>query len=167
MPVSREAVEDAGTVTDALDRQRLGAALTSAVLYPVVVELVVKHLWEQEHGATAAYNHDVDSLFEQLGRDTRRGVEAIYDGCCRAYKDAITAGQQQHGAEAVAVAMANLEEALRWNKEAVKNLKYEMTPRGHSVPTGMFWSSDHVWVVPGAFPNFAIELTRWAAGRGL
>ena len=87
-------------------------------------------------------------------------------GCCQAYTDAIAAGQQQHGAEAVAVNMASLEEALRWNGEAVKNLKYEMAPRGRSVPTGMFWSSDHMWVVPrGTFPNFAIELTRWASGR--
>ena len=53
--------------------------------------------------------------------------------------------------------MANLEEALQWNQGAVKDLKYEMTPRGRSVPTGLFWDSDYVWVVPSAFPNFAIE----------
>ena len=58
--------------------------------------------------------------------------------------------------------MANLEEALDWNKDAVKNFKYEMTLQGRSVPTGIFWTSERFWVVPSTFPNFAIELTRWA-----
>ena len=150
---------------DALDRQRLGTALTSAVLYPIVVELVVKHLWEREHGTTAPRSHDVHRLFEQLRPDTRRAVGALYAACCQAYTDMIAAGQKKHGAEAVAVNLASLQEALRWNEEAVKNLKYEMAPSGRSVPTGMFWSSDRIWVVPGTFPNFAIELTRWAARR--
>ena len=165
MPVSKAAVEAADTLRDAVDRQRYGTALTCAVLYPIVVELVVKHIWEQEHAKTAAYRHDVHSLFMQLSREIRRDVEALYDECCRAYKSAIDIGQQKHGAGVVAVNMANLDEALRWNEQAVRDLKYEMTPRGESVPTGIFWSSNRVWVVPGTFPNFAIELTRWAAGR--
>ena len=163
-PVSKAAVDAADTVHDAVDRQRYGTALTCAVLYPIVVELVVKHIWEQKHGKTAKYHHNVHSLFMELGPEVRRDVEALYDRCCHAYENAIDIGQQQHGAEVVAVDMANLEEALRWNGEAVKNLKYEMTPRGQSVPTGIFWSSKHVWIVPGTFPNFAIELTRWAVG---
>ena len=163
VPVSRAAVADASTVNDALDRQRFGAALTRSVLYAIVVELVVKHLWEQERGETAPFHHDVHRLFQQLRQETRRGVVALYDKCCIAYKTAIQAGKQQHGPKAVAVDMANLEEALQWNADAVKNLKYELTPRGRSVPTGIFWTSERVWVVPSTFPNFAIELTRWAA----
>ena len=165
MPVSKAAVDAAETLSEAVDRQRLGGALTCAVLYSIVVELVVKHIWEQEHAKTAKYHHNVHSLFLQLNPETQCDVEALYDRCCLAYKSAIDIGQQQHGAEAVAVDMANLEEAMRWNEEAVKNLKYEMTPRGKSVPTGIFWSSKLVWIVPGTFPNFAIELTCWAAGR--
>ena len=49
VPVSHAAIKDAGSVSAALDQQKIGAALTSAVLYAVVVELVVKHIWEQEH----------------------------------------------------------------------------------------------------------------------
>ena len=165
MPVSKAAVVAASTLNDAVGRQRIGTALTCAVLYPIVVELVLKHIWEQEQGKTAKYNHNVHSLFVQLRSETRRDVEVLYDQCSRAYKSAIAIGQQQHGAEVMAVDMANLEEALRWNEEAVKNLKYEMTPRGQSVPTGIIWSSKRIWVVPGNFPNFAIELTRWAVAR--
>ena len=165
MPVSKAAVDAASTLNEAVDRQRYGTALSCAVLYPIVVELVLKDIWEQEQGKNAKYNHNVHSLFVQLRPETRRDVEALYDQCCRAYKTAIDIGQQQHGAEVVAVDMANLEEALRWNEEAVRDLKYEMTPPGQSVPTGIFWNSKHVWIVPGTFRNFAIELTRWAAGR--
>ena len=165
VPVSRAAVRDAGSVDAAADRQRIGAALTSAVLYAVVVELVVKHIWEQEHGKTAPYSHDVHGLFEALSAQTQHDVQALYDNCCVQYKAAVQVGQQQHGPGTVAVDMANLEEALQWNHGAVKDLKYDMTPRGRSVPTGLYWSSETLWVVPSTFPNFAIELTRWATGH--
>ena len=165
VPVSHAAIRDAGSVNAALDRQKIGAALTSAVLYAVVVELVVKHIWEQEHGKAAAHSHDVHRLFQALSSQTQRDVEALYNNCCVKYKAAVQAGQQQHGPGAVAVDMADFKEALQWNQGAVKDLKYDLTPRGRSVPTGLFWSSETLWVLPSTFPNFAIELTRWATGR--
>ena len=165
IPVSSAAVAAAGSPAAAAEQQRLAMALSCAVLYPIVVELVVKHIWEQETGQTARFRHDIYSLFGQLKPETRSGMETLYDRCCREYRTAIGVGQQQIGAENVAVNMANLEEALRWNEDAVKNLKYELTPRGQSVPTGIFWSVDTMWVAPGKFPNFAIELTRWATNR--
>ena len=145
-----------------MDQQSLGAALTNAVLYAVVVELVVKHLWEQEHGKTAKHTHDVHQLFRALSSQTRGDVEALYNTCCCEYKTAVHVGKQKLGSRAVAVDMANLDEALKWNQDAVKNLKYELTPRGRSVPTGLFWDPDHVWVLPTNFRNFAIDLARWA-----
>ena len=164
LPVSRAALTDAGTKKNAIDRQISGAALTRVVLYPIVVELVVKHIWEQQQGKTAEHHHDVHRLFKVLRPDTRCHIESLYYECCVAYKNAIQVGKRQHGSDVVAVEMANLEEALHWNKDAVKNFKYEMTLRGHSVPTGIFWKPEHhFWVVRNTFPNFAIELTRWAA----
>ena len=165
VPVSQAAIRDAGSPEAALERQRIGAALTNAVLYTIVVELVLKHIWEQEHGTAAEHTHDVLSIFGGLSSQTRRDVEALYDTCCGEYRAAVDAGQREHGPEAVAVDMANLDEALQWNQQAVKNLKYELTPHGRSVPTGMFWSSDNMWVLPPQLPNFAIELTRWANRR--
>ena len=165
IPVSITAVETASTPKDALDQQRLGMALTCAVLYPIVVELVLKHIWEQEQEQSSVRNHNVLSLFVQLRQETQRDVRTIYDRCCQEYKKAIEIGQQQHGTEVVEIDMANLEEALQWNENAVKNLKYEMTPRGESVPSGIIWNSEHIWVLPVIFPNFAIELARWAIKR--
>ena len=163
VPVSRSAIKDAGTEKDAVDRQIYGAAVTHVVLYAIVVELVVKHIWEQQQGKTAERHHDVHRLFKELNPDTQCHIESFYDECCVAYKNAIQVGRRQHGYDAVAVELANLEEALHWNKGTIKNFKYEMTLRGQSVPTGIFWTSGHHWVVPSTFPNFAIKLTRWAA----
>jgi len=65
----------------------------------------------------------------------------------------------------VTVDMAIREDALRWNKKAVKNFKYEITLCGKSVPTAIIWRFRRYWVVPGSFPNFAIKLRRWAIDR--
>lgn len=163
IPVSKAAADAADTLRDALDQQRLGHALTCAVLYSIVVELVVKHLWEQENAQSAAHSHHIHRLFLRLSQDTQRDVETLYDNCCQAYKSAVDIGQQNLGAEVVTVKLADFAEALQWNEVAVRDFKYELTPHGKSVPTGILWSSDTVWVVPGTFPNFAIELTRWAS----
>ena len=165
IPVSKAAVDDAGTVNAALDQQRLGNALTCVVIYLTVIELIVKHLWEQEHGRTAAYRHIAHTLFGELPDDTRREIEVLYNECCRMYQDAIETGQEQHGAAVVAVDMASLEEALQWNDRAMVNFKYELMPGDKSAPTGVIWSRDKFWVLPGTFPNFAVELTRWTACR--
>lgn len=164
MPLSRAAIDDADSVGDAVDRQRIGAAFGSTVLYTVVVELIIKHIWEQEHGRVAPYTHDIFGLFRELKSHTRREIEKLYDTCVREYKAAVNAGRRELGHETVAVDVANLEEALQWNEGAVKNLKYEMTLRGSTVPTGLMWNAETIWVLPGAVPNFAIELTR-SAGR--
>ena len=66
MPVSKAAIDATDTVNDAVDRQRYGTALTCALLYLIVIEFVVKHMWEQEHGKTADYHHNVQSLFSDL-----------------------------------------------------------------------------------------------------
>ena len=125
----------------------------------------MKHIWEQQKGQTSEHHHDVHRLFKELRLDTQCRIESLYDECCVAYKNAIQAGKRQHGPAAVAVEMANLKEALQWNEDAVKNFKYEMTLHGRSVPTGIFWTSELHWIVPSTFPNFAIKLTRWAAGH--
>lgn len=163
LPISTRAVKDAGSIELAANRQRLAVALTSAVLYSIVVELVVKHIWEIEHGGqTAKPTHDVNGLFAELDPETQRKVEEVYDDCCRQYKDAVQAGQQQHGPEVVDVDLANLEEALRWNADAVKNLKYDMRPSGRTVPNGMLWGTETMWVPGRPFPSFAIRLAIWA-----
>ena len=46
------------------------------VLYAIVVELVVKHVWEQELATTAEHTHNVHKLFKQLRPETRTEIEA-------------------------------------------------------------------------------------------
>ena len=170
--VPPKAIEDAGTVEAALSLQVRDNALTRVVLYAIVVELVVKHVWKQEHGTTADHTHNVHKLFKQLRPETRSEIEDLYDECCLPYKDwirgvyqnAIQAGKLKDGP--VAVDVASLEEALRWNKCAMRDLKYTMKPDGPSVPAGVGWHGDSL-VVPGnRLPNFAVELTHWAGRQG-
>lgn len=96
-------------------------ALTCAVLYPIVVELVLKHLWEQGQGKIAMRNHNVYNRFVQLNSEIERDVKFLYNQCYREYKSAIDIGQQ-HGIEVVAVTMANLEDSLLWNEKAAKKI---------------------------------------------
>ena len=165
VPVSKVAADAAGSLREAVDQQKLAMTLSATVLYAIVIELVLKHIWEQEKGQTARYNHNVLRLFMQLKPATRREMEATYDRCCEAYRDAIEKGRHQLGAEVFAVELADIEDALRWNETAMRDFKYELTPKGKSVPTGMVWSTETLWMVPRNFPNFAVDLTRWAAAR--
>ena len=163
MPISTEAMSHSKDVDDAKDRQRIGNALTVAVLYSIVVELVIKQIWEDEHGSPARYTHNILDLFTELDSETQAEITRIYDECCRAYVHAVQVGVSTLGKSAMQVGIANMKEALKWNESAMKNFKYDMTPQGRSVPSGLFWSSDTMWVVPSHFPNFAVKLTRWAA----
>ena len=44
----------------------------------------------------------------------------------------------------------------------MKNLKYDMRPRGQTVPNGMLWDTETMWVPGRPFPSFAIRLAIWA-----
>ncbi len=167
--VPQKAIEDDG-MAKAKNLQIRDNALTRVVLYAIVVELVVKHVWEQEFGTTAEHTHNVHKLFKQLRPETRSEIEALYDECRlahknyfrRAYQDVTQAGILKDGSVAEAFDVASLEEALRWNEEAMRDLKYTMKPDGPSVPAGVGWHGDSFVVPPGRLPNFAVELTGWA-----
>ena len=164
MPISREAVSRAKDVATAKDRQMIGNALSAVILYSIVVELVIKHIWEVEHKRSAEHTHNVLGLFKDLDSATQGEITRIYDECCPAYEEAVRVGVQQLGDASIQVEIANINEALEWNESAMKNFKYDLTPQGKSVPNGLFWSSDTIWKVPDRFPNFAVKLTRWAGG---
>ena len=144
-----------------IDQNRIGKALTCVVLYATVVELILKHLWEQEHGGTAPFTHDIHKIFSDLDARTQRDIEKLYDQCCLGYKEDIRQSNQQLGDQGMA--MASLEEALRWNRKAMRDLKYDMIPQGRCVPAGLLWNAERMWVLPSHSQNFAIELTSQVA----
>ena len=163
IPVPAEKAKDPVSREAAMDRERIAAALTNVALYAIVVELVIKHLWEQKTGCVKApYHHCIHELFEDLDQTTKDKIGALYDECCADYRKAVLAGKKQHGAAIVDVNLADLEEAFKWNTSAIKNFKYSLTPSGKTVPAGMMWGSSNEWVLPAAFRNFAIELSKIA-----
>ena len=124
LPVSLRSIQDAaGSVRVATDDQRLGNALTSVGIYAIVVELVVKHLWEKEFAKAAKPTHNVHKLFLELQSDTKDAVKPLYDECSGAYKAAMQEGQKQLGVDVVSVDMATLEDALDWNSNAIRNFR--------------------------------------------
>ena len=163
MPISRDTVEASGSVEKAQSDQRLGNALTGVVLYTITVELVIKHLWEKEKGSVAKPTHNILALFLELSPETQNNVRRLYDESAVAYEAAVAEGIKQLGPKVMSVSIASLEDALEWNADAIRNFKYDLTPKRQSVPTGMFWTSETMWVAPGnMFNNFAVALTRWA-----
>lgn len=162
-PVPAALVGQLGGVEAEIDRQRLGCALTRLVLSALVVELIIKHAWEIAHSPPAPCTHNVRRLYNELPPDVQHSIRSLYDGCLPRYFEAIRHGRSQ-GVN-VDVSLAGFHEALEWNKTAIRDLKYEMTPSGKSVPYGVFWGSKIIWV-PGPdvrLPNYAVELAHWAA----
>ena len=59
--------------------------------------------------------------------------------------------------------MASLEEALQWNADAMIRLKYDLTPRGKTVPSGAMWDGETIWILPNnEMLNFGLQLVEWA-----
>lgn len=163
IPVPAEKAKDPVSREAAMSRERIAAALTNVALYAIVVELVIKHLWEQGSGCEKApHHHRIQELFEDLDQTIKDKIGTLYDECCVDYRKAALSGKKQHGAAIVDVDLADLEEALKWNQSAITNLKYSLTPSGKTVPAGMMWGSSNEWVLPAAFRNFAIELSKIA-----
>ena len=166
--VTPDATKDAGMFEAANDRRILGHALTCVVLYAIVVELVVKHVWEQKHNETAKHDHNVHRLFKQLPRETQSEIEALYDECCRAHQGEHRRAHQDASRAGLklpdeTVNLASLEEALQWNAGAMRDFKYELSPQSSSMPAGFVMYSTGLLIPRDPLPNFAVILTRWAA----
>ena len=150
------------TLEKAKDDSRIGKALTCVVLYTIIVELLIKHLWEKKHKNQAPHNHNIEELFSELDGEIQKKVRRIYDGCAKQYNKAIQAGQRQKGKSLRKLKTATLNEALQWNKKAIKEMKYEMELSGKIVPNGMLWKDQQTMWIANKLPNFALELGKWA-----
>ena len=71
---------------------------------------------------------------------------------------------EQHGWGKIQVEMATLEEALTWNKTAIKDYKYDVRLDGRAVPCGLIWGGESPYTTT-AFPNFSRNLLDFASER--
>ena len=150
------------TLEKAKDDSRIGKALTCVVLYSIMVELLIKHLWERKHAQEAPHDHNIEALFGELDGEIQKKVRRIYDRCAKQYNKAIQEGQRQRGKALRKVKTATLNEALQWNNKAMKEMKYDMELSGRIVPNGMLWKDQQTMWVANQLPNFALELGKWA-----
>ncbi len=149
---------------EAENGSRLDFGVTSIFLYALIVELTIKGLWSYENGgAEAKYTHHIKKIVRELETDTRAQIEAIYEGNRKHYTRIVSAGKHQLGEDGMQVEMASIEEALKWNADAMVHLKYDLMPRGKTVPAGAMWDGDTIWFGSEAdMPNFGLQLVDWA-----
>ncbi|MDE0331139.1 MAG: HEPN domain-containing protein [Nitrospinae bacterium] len=147
---------------DAEDRSIRDFGMVRVYLYAVIVELSIKAIWSFENqGQEPKHHHDVSALFRQLNKETRDRIKDLYIAVCSAYHNAVFAGMHQHGKDSMQVEMAMLEEALTWNKTAVKDYKYDFELDGRTVPCGAMWDGETVWF-GAALPDFSHDLLDFA-----
>ena len=144
------------------ERQKFSCGWTRLVLSALIVELVIKHAWEEANlGHQARYTHDVWNIYTKLPENVKCWIQRIYADCLPPYIDATELGSNQ---DIVIATPASFKEALKWNECAVKDLKYEIALPGKFVPYGVFWNSETIWIPSSDvnLPNYAIELVCWA-----
>ena len=143
----------------------LDFGVTSIFLYALIVELTIKGLWSYENdGAEAEYTHHIKKIFRELETGTRAQIEAIYERNRNHYTGIVSEGKRQLGEDGIQVEMASIEEALKWNAKAMVHLKYDLMPRGKTVPAGAMWDGETIWFGSEAdMPNFGLQLVDWAA----
>ena len=150
---------------EAENGSRLDFGVTGIFLYALIVELTIKGLWSYEnHGAEAKHTHHIENIFSELQGGTRAQIEAIYEGNRKHYTRILSEGKRQLGEGGIQVEMASLVEALQWNAKAMVHLKYDLVPRGKTVPAGAMWDGETIWLGSEVdMPNFGLQLVDWAA----
>ncbi len=150
-----------------------GSARSVVVLLSaIVVELVVKHVWERCHGREAERTHDLLVFFlgrkgcpdvDILDQDVRIGIGETYDECCEKYADVLkldqTSGRRRPTRRAQP-SMMTLGKFLTWNGRIVVRFKYDLSTGDALAPIGVLWERRDGGNL--SLPNVAVELTRWA-----
>ena len=153
-----------GTIEDGMDRSRYGMGMGRLVLFAVIVELCIKGLRLLE-GPTRKIvrRHVVVELYCDLAPDTQAAIEAIYARCREQHAHVAQAGSDK----TKDVALASIQEALAWNDKAMVNLKYDLKPRGVTIPANAMWDGNTVWFMGGGVEveNFAEALAKYARVR--
>lgn len=143
---------------------RLDFGVTGIFLYALIVELTIKGLWSYENsGEEPEHTHHIVNIFSRLNCDTRTQIETIYENNRKYYTRVISEGKQQVGEEKMQVVMASLQESLQWNANAMVHLKYDLIPRGKTVPAGAMWDGETIWIgTEDDMPNFGLQIADWA-----
>ena len=133
------------SLESAKDNSIIDFAMTSIFLYALIVELTIKGLWSYENcGKEHQHTHNIANIYSKLEHSTQTQIKIIYDSSCKYYTQVISKGEQQLGGKNIQVEMASLVEALEWNEEAMVNFKYDLTPRGKTIPAGVIWDCETI-----------------------
>ena len=135
------------TQKEAESRSMFDFSMVRVYIYAVIVELSIKAVWlSEDQGREPRYSHDVAEFFSELQLETQKRIKKIYIAACSAYNSTMSTVINQRGRESMQVEMATLEEALAWNATAIKDYKYDLKPDGRTVPCGVMWGGERVYV---------------------
>ncbi|WP_144439095.1 hypothetical protein [Lutibacter profundi] len=111
----------------------LGMAVTTHFLQAIIIELIIKTLFELNCKETAPYSHNILKIFNNLNQDTRSELVILYDRA-RIRK------QEMFKKFAIPdVQFHPLEKVLKNNELTIKNFKYDaMGNDSNSSLDGMF-----------------------------
>ena len=147
-----------------MDRSRYGMGMGRLVLFAVIVELCIKGLRLLE-GPTRQIvrKHVTVQLYCDLAPDTQAAIKAIYERCREQHAHVVQAGSDR----TKGVVMASIQEALAWNDEAMVSLKYDLKPKGVTIPANAMWDGDTIWFMGSGVQaeNFAEALASYAVVR--
>jgi len=102
----------------------LKKGVTAYYLGSVILELIVKILFELDHKKTAPFHHNIFKIYAQLEKNTKNDIEQIYNNSIMRRKEAFKNIDTE-------VKFPKLCEVLKVNEKMIKNFKYDGI--GHSL----------------------------------
>ena len=150
--------------------QRLSRGMIAHLDYAIVLELVIKVIWELDNKRPCEHTHNIYKLYGELSEKSKRQIETIYDN--NAVILANQEGKDKQGNTirlGDLVSLQTLQEGLQANEETMKDYKYDGRLRGKSSALGsVIWDEniDLLWVLPALqFKRVPEALCEYAKNR--
>ena len=155
--------ESAENIENRKDKQRWQRKGVCHFLYAIVFELAIKIIWESDKGEKCRQTHDILSLYTELSNEKQAKIQELYDRQLSIIKaqEGESQGKKIHVKDLTG--FQSLNEALKANKETVRDFKYDGKFRGKSSAIGgVIWNNQTVWIFPERFVIFPKELLKYA-----
>lgn len=113
------------------ETEPLSRAAVSWFLERIILEILIKIIYELDTGGEAPHHHNILELFQKLNIEVRGNIEAIYDR-------ARTQQEECFSNMAERPPLPSFQDVLKTNRHIVTTFKYEATvmptPRGPEYP---------------------------------
>ena len=151
----------------ARDTYRIQSKFVCHFLYALVLENLIKAIWDLDKRTVCRDTHDISALYKELSTISQREIKDIFDeqlSRLAGWEIADKAGQKKKLGEVVP--FQSWEEFLGANADIVRDFKYDNKLKGSSSVMGsLIWNSETFWALPPGSPLFATKIFRYATTR--